>query len=50
MSIYTNDGDKISTAALYEAMEYAQDVQRIESGEFYGYVNDLLGVYGKFYK
>lgn len=46
MSIYTNDGDKISMAALYEAMEYAQDAHRIESGEFYGYVYDLFGVYG----
>lgn len=46
MSIYTNDGDKINTAAIYDAMEYAQDAQQIERGEFYGYVNDLIGVYG----
>lgn len=50
MSIYTNDGDKINTAEIYDAMEYAQDAQQIESGEFYGYVNDLVGVYGKFSK
>lgn len=50
MSIYTNDGDKINTAAIYDAMEYAQDAQQIESGEFYGYVYDLFGVYGKFSK
>lgn len=46
MSIYTNDGERINTAALCESMEYAQDAQRIESGEFYGYVYDLFGVYG----
>lgn len=46
MSIYTNDGDKINTAALFASLDYDQDAQRIESGEFYGYVNDLFGVYG----
>ena len=50
MSIYTNDGDKISMGPIYEAMEYAQDAQRIESGEFYSYVYDLFGVYGRFEK
>lgn len=50
MSIYTNDGERINTAALCESMEYAQDAQQIERGEFYGYVNDLVGVYGKFSK
>lgn len=50
MSLYTYDGDKINTAALCESMEYAQDAQRIESGEFYGYVYDLFGVYGRFEK
>lgn len=24
--------------------------QQIKSGEFYSYINDLFGVYGKFYK
>lgn len=46
MSIYTNDGDKINTAALFASLDYDQDAQQIESGEFYGYVNDLFGVYG----
>lgn len=46
MSLYTYDGDKINTAALCESMEYAQDAQRVESGELYGYVYDLFGVYG----
>lgn len=50
MSIYTYDGNKINVWPLYEAMEYAQDAQRIESGEFYEYVYDLFGVYGKFSK
>ena len=50
MSLYTNEGDKISMGPLYEAMEYAQDAQQIERGEFYVYVNDLVGVYGKFSK
>lgn len=48
MSIYTNEGDKISTAALFASLDYDQDAQRIERGEFYGYVNDLVGGYGKF--
>lgn len=46
MSIYTYDGDKISMGPLYEAMEYAQDAQQIENGEFFNYINDLFGVYG----
>lgn len=50
MSLYTYDGERISTTALCEAMEYAQDAQQIERGEFYSYVNDLFGVYGKFSK
>lgn len=50
MSIYTNDGDKINTAAIYDAMEYAQDAQQIERGEIFYYVNDIVGVYGKFSK
>lgn len=50
MSIYTNDGDKINTAAIYDAMEYAQDAQQIERGEIFYYVNDIVGVYGRFEK
>lgn len=50
MSIYTNDGDKINTAALCESMEYAQDAQQIERGEIFYYVNDIVGVYGRFEK
>lgn len=50
MSIYTNEGDKISTAPIFQAQDYAHDAQQIERGEFYNYVNDLFGVYGKFYK
>ena len=46
MSLYTNEGDKISMGPLYEAMEYAQDAQQIENGEFFNYINDLFGVYG----
>lgn len=46
MSLYTYDGDKISTAPIFWAQDYAQDTQRIESGEFYGYIYDLFGVYG----
>lgn len=50
MSIYTYDGDKISTATLCASFDYETDAQQIERGEFYGYVNDLVGVYGKFSK
>lgn len=50
MSLYTYDGDKINTAALCESMEYAQDAQQIENGEFFNFVNDLVGVYGRFEK
>ena len=46
MSLYTYDGDKINTDALYKDMEYAQDAQQIESGQFYIYVYDLFWVYG----
>lgn len=50
MSIYTNDGDKISTAALFASLDYDHDAQQIERGELFGYVNDLVGVYGRFRK
>lgn len=50
MSIYNENGDKINTAALFASLDYDQDAQRIESGEFYGYVYDLFGVYGRFEK
>ena len=50
MSLYTYDGDRINTAALFASLDYDQDAQRIERGEFYGYVYDLFGVYGRFEK
>lgn len=50
MSIYTYDGNKINVWPLHEAMEYARDAQHIKSGEFYSYINDLFGVYGRFEK
>ena len=46
MSLYTNDGDKINTLPIFQAQDYAMDAQQIEHGEFYSYVNDLVGVYG----
>lgn len=46
MSLYTYDGDKISTAALFASFDYDQDAQQIENGEFCRYVYDLFGVYG----
>lgn len=33
MSIYTNDGDKISTAALCASLDYDRDAQQIKSGD-----------------
>lgn len=50
MSIYTNDGYKISTAAIYASLDYSQDAQQIENGAMYEFVYDLFGIYGKFYK
>lgn len=32
MSIYTYDGDKISTAALFASLGHDRDAQQIESG------------------
>ena len=46
MSLYNENGERISTAALCESMEYAKETQQIESGQFYRYVYDLFGVYG----
>lgn len=46
MSIYTYDGDKISTAALCASFDYETDAQQIERGEFYSYINDLFRIYG----
>lgn len=50
MSIYTNDGDKINTEALFASFDYETDAQQIERGEIYSYLYDLFGVYGKFSK
>lgn len=50
MSIYTNDGDKISTEALCASFDYETDAQQIERGELFDFVYDLFGVYGKFLK
>ena len=46
MSIYTNDGKKISTAPIFQAQDYAQDAQQIDRGEIFNYISDLFGVYG----
>lgn len=50
MSIYTYDGYKISTAALFASLGYDRDAQQIERGEIFYYVNDIVGVYGRFEK
>ena len=42
MSLYTNEGDKISMAALFALLDYDHNAQQIERGEFYGYVNYLV--------
>lgn len=39
-------GEKINMGPLYNAIECAHDTQQIESGEFYGYLYDLFGIYG----
>ncbi len=49
MSIYTNNGDKISTAALFASLDYDQDAQQIERGAMYEDVYDILN-YGRFEK
>lgn len=46
MSLYTYDGDRINTAALFASLDYDQDAQCIESGAFFDYVSDLVRVYG----
>lgn len=46
MNLYNDNRERINTAALFASLDYDQDAQQIERGEFYSYVNDLVGVYG----
>lgn len=40
MDLYTNNGDKINTAALFDVIDAMEDAQKIDAGRLYTFVCD----------
>lgn len=40
MTLYTNNGDKINTAAFFDVLDAMEDAQKLDAGRLYSFVCD----------